>query len=70
MNPKDKKNFRQIADVVKTGLALKTPYSIDSIKKLIEDNGIRVQNMGSVMQELGKKRYVEHLTDGNYMRNR
>jgi hypothetical protein len=68
MNPKDKKNYKQIKEIVRNlepGV-----YSEKRIEELIRESGVRVQNMSSVLQVLTQTPYLEQLTNGNYMRTK
>ena len=68
MNPKDKKNYKQIKEIVRN--LEPDIYSEKRIEELIRESGVRVHNMSSVLQVLTQTPYLEQLTNGNYMRTK
>jgi hypothetical protein len=67
MDDKDRKNMGNIKVIVR-GMEFGV-YSEDRIKELLEERGITVSNMSSVLQFITRQTpYLQQLSEGNYLR--
>lgn len=67
MNPKDKKNYERIVKVIRE-IPKNAIVSEQYIKRKVEEEGIEVLNMHSVLQRVVNGPYFEMLSDGTYRR--
>ena len=66
MNREDKKVFNHVRRAIGS-LDKKEVYSKGYLESYVEDAGISISNMSSVLNELMKRGYAERLGDDNYI---
>lgn len=67
MNPKDKKHYEQILKIIKE-IPSNEIVSEQYIKAKVEEEGIEVLNLHSVLQRVTNGPYLQRLGNGAYRR--